>query len=458
MTSLAPYSDSTDADWRELVASRKGRRAPGVLRAGSLAKQALVDAAAHETSIDEVGRSATFVISTPTPDRSEDVVNPVGVQLGNYRKNPVVFFDHGFSGIHVPIGKCEDETGNLALAVSDEGIEATCFFADSTEGEQIFDLVKQGVLRCASINMTPLAYQIRAEGSSGRPGMQIDEWELLEWSIVGIPDNPEAVRKVLAGGRLAGLPICDPILKSLRSLAPRLDTGTPGLGGGIFKMGDDSDTDSGMEMSHPDTTISGNPDATLDEDDDGSVVKPPGAKAIEECHAHLKSAHNVLERHAGMVEQPSVKKCIRKVRDDVKNSMADLCDCYSKEYADLGTAALDADEDQPAITSKNAVRRLAGQIRTVRELHIRFRRQTNWIRKLKPAEQEAAIVRLQTEFSRGFDALLRSLSAIHDESTQTAGDEGSDLVKKLNDRLSLIETKVTAAAGKLLEAIPHRTS
>ena len=223
-------------------------------------------------------------------------------------------------------------------------------------------------------------------------------------------------------------------------------------------MGDDSDTDSGMEMSHPDTTISGNPDATLDEDDDGSVVKPPGAKAIEECHAHLKSAHNVLERHAGMVEQPSVKKCIRKVRDDVKNSMADLCDCYSKEYADLGTAALDADEDQPAITSKNAVRRLAGQIRTVRELHIRFRRQTNWIRKLKPAEQEAAIVRLQAEFSRGFDALLRSLSAIHDESTQTAGDEGSDLVKKLNDRLSLIETKVTAAAGKLLEAIPHRTS
>jgi hypothetical protein len=458
VTSIAPYFDSPDADWRELVASRKGRRVPGVLRAGSLEKQALVDAAAHETSIDEAGRSATFIISTPTPDRSEDVVNPAGVRLGNYRKNPVVFFDHGFSGIHVPIGKCEDETGNLALAVTHDGIEATCFFADSTEGEQIFDLVKQGVLRCASINMTPLAYQIRAEGSGGRPGMQIDEWELLEWSIVGIPDNPEAVRKVLAGGRLAGKPICDPILKSLRSLTPRLQPGAPGLGEGIFKMGDEGDSDSGMEMSLSETTVSGNPDATLNEDDDGAVIKPPGAKAIEECHAHLKSAHSVLDRHAGMVEQPAVKKCLEKARDEIKDSMGDLRECYAKEYAERGTHVLDADEDHPALKSKNAVRRLLGQIRTVRDLHIKFRQQTNRIRKLKPTEQEAAVAQLQTEFSRRFDALLKSLSAIHDESTRTGYDEDFNPVTQLNERLSLIETKVTAAAGKLLEAIPHRTS
>ena len=213
-------------DWQELLAQRKLRRGANVLRLNPSVEKAaaLVNAPVGQTSIDESRRCATFVISTPTPDRSEDVVSPGGVRLENYARNPVVYYDHGFSGIQVPIGKCEDESGQLALVVTELGIEGTCYFADSVEGQQIFELVKQSVLRAASINLVPITYTIRTDdgpldgrgrddlpGLAGRPGMEIDEWELLEWSVVGIPDNPEAVRKILAGGKLAGAPLCEPI-------------------------------------------------------------------------------------------------------------------------------------------------------------------------------------------------------------------------------------------------------
>jgi HK97 family phage prohead protease len=145
---------------------------------------------ARVSSVDEQRRCATFTITTPTPDRSNDTVDPLGANIANYARNPVVYYDHGQTGVAVPIGKCEDENGNLALSVTDEGIEATCFFAQSPEGEKIFDLVKQNVLRAASINFSPITYRSKMNG-----GLDISEWELLEWSVVGIPANAEALRK-----------------------------------------------------------------------------------------------------------------------------------------------------------------------------------------------------------------------------------------------------------------------
>src|SRR5262249_19628505 len=138
-------------------------------------------------------------------------------------------------------------------------------------GQQIFELVKQSVLRAASINLVPMTYTIRTSetpldgpqrdelpGLAGRPGMEIDEWELLEWSVVGIPDNPEAVRKILAGGKLAGAPLCEPIRTSLLSLYPKPQPRLLGKGftpvlesrlHSLYKDGGD-DTDSGMSMSY----------------------------------------------------------------------------------------------------------------------------------------------------------------------------------------------------------------
>ena len=260
MTTHTAPSHTGPTDWKDVLAKRTARPRANVLRLNPSVEKtaALVDAPVGQTSIDEGRRCATFVISTPTPDRSEDVVSPRGVQLENYAKNPVVYYDHGFSGIHVPIGKCEDESGQLAVVVTDEGIEGTCFFAESVEGQQIFELVKQSVLRAASINLTPITYTIRKDdGTLGRPGMEIAEWELLEWSVVGLPDNPQAIRKILAGGKLAGSPICDPIRKSLLTAWPKPEAKLLGKG---F---------SPMPAPAPVPALDSDP---LDEEDEGVVL------------------------------------------------------------------------------------------------------------------------------------------------------------------------------------------
>ena len=41
-----------------------------------------------EPTLDAAALSATAVISAPTPDRSDDIVEPLGVRLENYAKNP----------------------------------------------------------------------------------------------------------------------------------------------------------------------------------------------------------------------------------------------------------------------------------------------------------------------------------------------------------------------------------
>jgi hypothetical protein len=381
-------------DWQELLAQRKFRRGANVLRLNPSVEKAaaLVDAPVGQTSIDESRRCATFVISTPTPDRSEDVVSPGGVRLENYARNPVVYYDHGFSGIQVPIGKCEDESGQLALVVTDEGIEGTCYFADSVEGQQIFELVKQSVLRAASINLVPITYTIRTDdgpfdgrgredlpGLAGRPGMEIDEWELLEWSVVGIPDNPEAVRKILAGGKLAGAPLCEPI-RSLLSAYPKPQPRLLGKGftpvlesrlNSLYKDGGD-DTDSGMSMSYgAEPTISGNPGQQLDEEEDGQTVacdKPSGAKALEKCHGMLKAVCNELEADSGPLEHPAVKAFCKDLHDNLTGHLEEIRNCYKAYYADQGEDALDQEAGPPDLDAKSALRLLAccSDLRSVR--------------------------------------------------------------------------------------------
>lgn len=156
--------------------------------------------------------SARCTISTPTPDRSRDVVMPLGAVLTNYMRNPVVYFDHGQSGITMPIGKSRNPSGKLTVFKSASGVDAECYFSQSSlEAAQVFNLIEEGVVNCASVHLIPLKCHRLNDG-----GLHIDTWDLLEWSWVGIPDNPEAVRKVLAGGKLAGRTIVEPLQKSLR--------------------------------------------------------------------------------------------------------------------------------------------------------------------------------------------------------------------------------------------------
>ena len=53
--------------------------------------------------VDERLMSARAIINTPREDREGDIIIPQGVQLDNYRNNPVVLWEHGLGEISRPI-------------------------------------------------------------------------------------------------------------------------------------------------------------------------------------------------------------------------------------------------------------------------------------------------------------------------------------------------------------------
>lgn len=130
-------------------------------------------------SFDETDRTIISYISTSAPDRYKDIVNPKGAKLDNYKKNPTVLFNHNYDNV---IGK------NLWIKNSDEGLVAKTQFAKTPLATDIMNLYKDGFLNAFSIGFIPEKYNMNNNG-----GLDIDEWELLEYSAVAVPANPEAL-------------------------------------------------------------------------------------------------------------------------------------------------------------------------------------------------------------------------------------------------------------------------
>ena len=64
--------------------------------------------------------------------------------------------------------------------------------------EDVFRLYEQGVLRGWSIGFVPR--QARARRTAAGGGLRVDEWDLLEYSAVPIPENPGALTVAHAEG------------------------------------------------------------------------------------------------------------------------------------------------------------------------------------------------------------------------------------------------------------------
>jgi hypothetical protein len=133
------------------------------------------------------------VITTVDPDRSGDVVVPTGVKnLEEYLLNPVVLWAHDRFRVP-PIGTC------AWVDVQPRRIVAETRFAEGISfAEDVFKLYDRGVLRGWSIGFVPRkAYRKpHAAGSS----LYVQEWDLLEYSAVPIPENPGAVTVALEKG------------------------------------------------------------------------------------------------------------------------------------------------------------------------------------------------------------------------------------------------------------------
>lgn len=150
-----------------------------------------------KTEVDDDERTVTAVISTSAVDREHEVLLPKGADFKQYLKNPVVLWAHDYRG--VPIGrtlwiKTHPKT-------NPKEIRAQVKFAETEKAEEIYQLFKGGFLNAFSVGFLP------AEDGSHPPTPDevkknpdwaaakriYDKWELLEYSPVPVPANPEAL-------------------------------------------------------------------------------------------------------------------------------------------------------------------------------------------------------------------------------------------------------------------------
>lgn len=137
-------------------------------------------------------RALIVTISTSTPDRYGDIMVPSGAKLSSYQNNPVVLFGH--DGNALPVAKGVD------LVVGESDIKAKVVFP--SEGtyalsDTVYELAKQGFMNAWSIGFIP-DFTSAEKLPSG--GYKFNSWELLEFSAVPIPANPEALTIVRSFG------------------------------------------------------------------------------------------------------------------------------------------------------------------------------------------------------------------------------------------------------------------
>lgn len=174
-------------------------------------------------TITQVGdRVLRFVISTASPDRENDTIALDGWDLTAYRLNPVVLWGHEQE--HLPIGKA------ISIEIEDGALKASVEFVAADvphvgdKAEAVLRLCKDGFLSATSVGFRPLEYDIANERDDGEgwfPPMNFIRQELLEFSIVTVPCNPEALIEIpdLLAPAPTGLPLIDPDNEALAAAA-----------------------------------------------------------------------------------------------------------------------------------------------------------------------------------------------------------------------------------------------
>jgi HK97 family phage prohead protease len=138
----------------------------------------------RELDNDEV----EVVMSTGKLARDGHILEPQGVDLSGYRKNPIILWQHS---PNAPIARAEE------VAVDGEKITARIRFAPagvSDDADRIRGLVKSGIVSTMSVGFDPdwdSAEPI--DPKKPRGGQRFKHWTLLECSFVSVPADPDAV-------------------------------------------------------------------------------------------------------------------------------------------------------------------------------------------------------------------------------------------------------------------------
>ncbi len=145
--------------------------------------------------VNKEAREVAHIITTVNPDRVGDVVEASGADLANYLRHPVVMADHSYS-IERIIGRA------TALTVDEKGIFARTKYRDTPLAKDAFNLAAEG-LGAWSIGFRPIAFKAMKDDKGMTKGFRFTKWEMLEYSQVAIPMNPEAIQNAISRGLVA---------------------------------------------------------------------------------------------------------------------------------------------------------------------------------------------------------------------------------------------------------------
>lgn len=137
-------------------------------------------------------RIFTSIISTADIDRDGEVVIPMGMISKDFEKNPIVVWNHDYN--QPPIGKCLElkrENGKL-IAISQ-------LANDVPMADILWKLMEQDCLHGVSIGFMPTQDGQREPTKKDKEdfGEEVkrvyNKWQLLEYSLVTLPANQNAV-------------------------------------------------------------------------------------------------------------------------------------------------------------------------------------------------------------------------------------------------------------------------
>jgi hypothetical protein len=139
-----------------------------------------------------------FTCSLPAPDRELDEIDPAGCNYSNWVKAGCPWH-YAHDRRELPVGSSVNPTtGKADIRVSEDKIEACCWFNQATElSRELLELVRLGHVKGCSVGIIPLRAVMLKSG-----GRRVVSYDLVELSLTTAPVCPGCV-----GG--------DPALKAL---------------------------------------------------------------------------------------------------------------------------------------------------------------------------------------------------------------------------------------------------
>ena len=130
-------------------------------------------------------RTLRFIISTKSVDRDNDTIDPNGWDISAYMKNPTVLFGH--DGRSPPVAKANSVFLENNMLMADAQFMEKDLYEFS---DMLYRMYQQGFMKATSVGFNPSEYTWSDDRDYG---IDFTKQELLEFSLVPVPSNPDAI-------------------------------------------------------------------------------------------------------------------------------------------------------------------------------------------------------------------------------------------------------------------------